>query len=183
MESVMNAIRSIRNRRAEMNVPPSKKSTLYVVSDKGEIFRQGTGFICRLAYADQVIICDADPEGHENMVCVVTNDASSISRSGGAHRLREGTGPHRKAKRRTASSRSPCSRASFPTKHLSPRTRKGRGRAARKARKRTARCLRSSKKVKASAPVIPLTKPARKSFYNGHAGNPCVSIFFLEANK
>ena len=75
MESVMNAIRSIRNRRAEMNVPPSKKSTLYVVSDKGEIFRQGTGFICRLAYADQILICDSDPEGHENMVCVVTNDA------------------------------------------------------------------------------------------------------------
>ena len=75
MESVMNAIRSIRNRRAEMNVPPSKKSTLYVVSDKGEIFQQGEGFICRLAYADKVIICETDPEGHENMVCVVTNDA------------------------------------------------------------------------------------------------------------
>ena len=75
MESVMNAIRSIRNRRAEMNVPLSKKSTLYVVSDKGEIFRQGEGFICRLAYADKVIICETDPEGHENMVCVVTNDA------------------------------------------------------------------------------------------------------------
>ena len=75
MKSVMNAIRSIRNRRAEMNVPPSKKSTLYVVSDKGEIFRQGEGFICRLAYADKVIICENDPEGHENMVCVVTNDA------------------------------------------------------------------------------------------------------------
>ena len=74
MESVMNAIRSIRNRRAEMNVPPSKKSTLYVVSDKGEIFQQGEGFICRLAYADKVIICENDPEGHENMVCVVTND-------------------------------------------------------------------------------------------------------------
>ena len=43
METVMNAIRAIRNRRAEMNVPPSKKSTLYVVSDKGEIFRQGDG--------------------------------------------------------------------------------------------------------------------------------------------
>ena len=50
MESVMNAIRSIRNRRAEMNVPPSKKSTLYVVSDKGEIFRQGTGFILSLIH-------------------------------------------------------------------------------------------------------------------------------------
>ena len=75
MESVMNAICSVRNRRAEMNVPPSKKSTLYVVSDKGEIFRQGEGFICRLAYADKVLICDSDPAGHENMVCVVTNDA------------------------------------------------------------------------------------------------------------
>ncbi len=75
MESVMNAIRSIRNRRAEMNVPPSKKSTLYVVSDKGVIFRQGEGLRCRLAYADKVIICENDPEGHENMVCVVTNDA------------------------------------------------------------------------------------------------------------
>ncbi len=75
MESVMNAIRAVRNRRAEMNVPPSKKSTLYVVSDKGEIFRQGEGFICRLAYADKVLICETDPEGHENMVCVVTNDA------------------------------------------------------------------------------------------------------------
>ena len=50
MESVMNAIRSIRNRRAEMNVPPSKKSTLYVVSDKGEIFRQGEG--CLLYTSD-----------------------------------------------------------------------------------------------------------------------------------
>ena len=75
MESVMNAIRAVRNRRAEMNVPPSKKSTLYVVSDKGEIFRQGEGFICRLAYADKVLICETDPEGHESMVCVVTNDA------------------------------------------------------------------------------------------------------------
>lgn len=119
MESVMNAIRSIRNRRAEMNVPPSKKSTLYVVSDKGEIFRQGTGFICRLAYADQVIICDSDPEGHENMVCVVTNDAKLyipleelIDFEKELARIER--------KRRTASSRSPCSKASFQTKRLSP---------------------------------------------------------------
>ena len=75
MESVMAAIRALRNRRAEMNVPPSKKCTLYVVSDKGDIFRQGEGFLCRLAYADQVAVCDADPEGHEDMVSVVTADA------------------------------------------------------------------------------------------------------------
>ena len=75
MESVMAAIRALRNRRAEMNVPPSKKCTLYVVSDKGDMFRQGEGFLCRLAYADQVVVCDADPEGHEDMVSVVTADA------------------------------------------------------------------------------------------------------------
>ena len=75
MESVMNAIRAVRNRRAEMNVPPSRKCTLYVVSSKGEIFAQGEGFINRLAYSDHVVTCEKDPEGHEDMVSVVTTDA------------------------------------------------------------------------------------------------------------
>ena len=35
MESVMNAIRAVRNRRADLNVPPSRKSHLYVVTEKG----------------------------------------------------------------------------------------------------------------------------------------------------
>ena len=75
MEMVKNVISAIRARRAEMNVPPSRKAALYVVSAHGEIFRQGEGFIKRLAYADQVMICDGDPEGHEDMLCVVTADA------------------------------------------------------------------------------------------------------------
>ena len=75
MESVKNAISAIRARRAEMNVPPSKKAALYVVSSHADTFRQGEGFIKRLAYADQVVICDGDPEGHEDMLCVVTADA------------------------------------------------------------------------------------------------------------
>ena len=75
MEMVKNAISAVRARRAEMNVPPSKKSTLYVVSAHGDMFRQGEGFIKRLAYADQVVLCDIDPEGHEDMLCVVTADA------------------------------------------------------------------------------------------------------------
>ena len=75
MEMVKNAISAIRARRAEMNVPPSRKAALYVVSAHAGIFRQGEGFIKRLAYADQVITCDADPEGHEDMLCVVTADA------------------------------------------------------------------------------------------------------------
>ena len=44
MESVMQAIRAVRNRRAEMNVPPSKKATLYVVTQKQVAFQEGVPF-------------------------------------------------------------------------------------------------------------------------------------------
>ena len=75
MESVMNAIRAIRNRRAEMNVPPSKKAALYVVTTKPQVFAEGEGFIQRLAYADQVTILDKDLENLDGMVCCTTSDA------------------------------------------------------------------------------------------------------------
>ena len=75
MEAIMNAIRAVRNRRAEMNVPPSKKSTLYVVTGKQDVFNQGAGFITRLAYADQVVVTGIAPDGHEDMVSCVTADA------------------------------------------------------------------------------------------------------------
>ena len=75
LEMVKNAISAIRARRAEMNVPPSRKAALYVVSAHNDYFRQGEGFIRRLAYADQVVLCDADPAGHADMLCVVTADA------------------------------------------------------------------------------------------------------------
>ncbi|MBE6984113.1 MAG: valine--tRNA ligase [Ruminococcaceae bacterium] len=76
MESIMNAIRAVRNRRAEMNVPPSKKCTLYIVTNKQEIFATGTGFITRLAYADDVVISEAEPKGYESMASCVTHDAA-----------------------------------------------------------------------------------------------------------
>ena len=75
MESVMGAIRAIRNRRAEMNVPPSKKAALYVSTAKPAIFQEGEGFIQRLAYADQVILLDKEPENLEGMVTITTADA------------------------------------------------------------------------------------------------------------
>ena len=75
MESVMNAIRAIRNRRAEMNVPPSKKATLFVVTSKPQAFSEGEGFIQRLAYADQVTLLDKEPENLDGMVCCTTADA------------------------------------------------------------------------------------------------------------
>ena len=75
MESVMNAIRAIRNRRAEMNVPPSKKAALYILTSKPQVFLEGEGFIQRLAYADSVSILEAEPENLDGMVTCATSDA------------------------------------------------------------------------------------------------------------
>ena len=75
MESVMEAIRSIRNRRAEMNVPPSKKAALYVLTSKPEVFAEGRDYITRLAYADEVTILDAEPADLNGMVTCTTHDA------------------------------------------------------------------------------------------------------------
>ena len=75
MESVMEAIRAIRNRRAEMNVPPSKKAALYVLTNKPQVFAEGEGFLQRLAYADSVEILNKEPENLEGMVTITTADA------------------------------------------------------------------------------------------------------------
>ena len=75
MESVMNAIRAIRNRRAEMNVPPSKKAALFILTSREQVYAEGEGFIQRLAYADQVTILEKEPENLDGMVCCTTPDA------------------------------------------------------------------------------------------------------------
>ena len=75
MESVMEAIRAIRNRRAEMNVPPSKKAALYILTSKPAIFTEGEGFMQRLAYADQITMLNKEPENLDGMVCCTTNIA------------------------------------------------------------------------------------------------------------
>ena len=75
MESVMDAIRAIRNRRAEMNVPPSKKAALYVLTSKPNVFTEGEGFIQRLAYADTVSLLETEPENLDGMVTCATADA------------------------------------------------------------------------------------------------------------
>ena len=75
MESVMNAIRAIRARRTEMNVPPSKKAALYILTSKPEVYAEGEGFIQRLAYADTVTMLTAEPENLDGMVTITTADA------------------------------------------------------------------------------------------------------------
>ena len=74
MEKIMDAIRAIRNRRAEMNIPPSKKSKVYVETAFSDVFAVGGEFIKRLAYASDVEIADAFGD-LGNTVTIVTNDA------------------------------------------------------------------------------------------------------------
>ena len=73
-ERVMAAICAIRNRRAEMNVPPSKKAKLCIATKFTDTFKGAAVFMQRLASASEVEIgSDFDTEG---AVSVVTSDAT-----------------------------------------------------------------------------------------------------------
>ena len=77
MEAVMDLIRAIRARRAEMNVPPSKKAELMIVTDQAEPYQQGLHFIQRLAYASNVTFPETAPADVTGLVSVVTHDATA----------------------------------------------------------------------------------------------------------
>ena len=74
-EMVMTAIKAVRARRAEMNVAPSRKAHLYIVTDTKTAFEAGTDYICKLAYSSSVSILDEVPADSEKMVSVVTDNA------------------------------------------------------------------------------------------------------------
>ena len=81
MELIMDAIRAIRGRRSEMNVPPSKKAHLTVATMETETFTLGVPFLKKLAYASEVEIvpfaeakADADA-GQAGQVSIVTHAA------------------------------------------------------------------------------------------------------------
>ena len=77
MQAVMDTIKAIRARRAEMNVPPSKKAEVLLVTATPEIYQQGLHFIQRLAYASEVTFADAAPADVTNLVSVVTANATA----------------------------------------------------------------------------------------------------------
>ena len=78
VETIKEAVRVIRNIRASMNVPPSKKATVYVVSEKTavrETFEKSKNFFAALAFAGEVLI-QTDKSGiAEDAVSAVTADA------------------------------------------------------------------------------------------------------------
>ena len=73
MNMIMDAIRAIRNRRAEMNVPPSRKAHVYVATDKKDIFEKAVVFMQRLASASDVTL--GDSFNLEGSVSIVTAEA------------------------------------------------------------------------------------------------------------
>ena len=81
MELIMDAIRGVRARRAEMNVPPSKKAQLTVSTLERAVFEQGIPFLKRLAYASDVTVEGVADAGNDDamtaqgMVTVTTHAA------------------------------------------------------------------------------------------------------------
>ncbi len=79
VDTIKAAVRGIRNVRAEMNVAPSKKATVYVVSEKAavrDIFEDSRVFFGTLAYASEVYI-QTDRSGiPEDAVSAVIHDAT-----------------------------------------------------------------------------------------------------------
>ena len=73
MNMIMDAIKAIRNRRSEMNVPPSRKAKVYIAAKDKDVFESGKIFFTRLASAAEVNIAESfDIEG---AVTVITADA------------------------------------------------------------------------------------------------------------
>ena len=74
-EMVMAAIKAVRARRSEMNVPPSKKAHLIIATDKAAAFEAGVSYIRKLAYASEVSVQPLPPEKTDGMVTVITDNA------------------------------------------------------------------------------------------------------------
>jgi valyl-tRNA synthetase len=72
-ERVMNAIKAIRVRRSEMNVPPSRKANVYIATAYADTFKQGAIFFERLAYASSTEV--GESFDIQNAVAIITDDA------------------------------------------------------------------------------------------------------------
>lgn len=74
-EKVIDMIKSIRARRSEINVPQSKKTSVYIVSDDNKLFENCKFIIGKLAYCEKIFICNN--VSLENTVNIVTSNAKA----------------------------------------------------------------------------------------------------------
>ncbi len=75
MQYIMDAISAIRNRRAEMNVVPSKKAKVLIVTKKEGIFKKGAVFFEKLASASEVAVMQEKSGIDANAVNIVVPEA------------------------------------------------------------------------------------------------------------
>ena len=73
MDRIMEAVRAIRNRRAEMNVPPSKKAKYFIATAYKDTFEKAGIFMQRLASCSEAEVGDSFEI--DGAVCIVTADA------------------------------------------------------------------------------------------------------------
>ncbi len=73
MERIMEAVRAVRNRRAEMNVPPSRKAKLFIETAYSKTFEAAGVFMQKLAWASEVEV--GSNFTIENAVSIITDDA------------------------------------------------------------------------------------------------------------
>ena len=79
IETIKDAVRGVRNIRTEMNVAPSRKAMIYVVSEKEEVrraFTEGKLFFTSLAGASEVVIQEDKNGIAEDAVSVVIHGAT-----------------------------------------------------------------------------------------------------------
>lgn len=73
MERIMEAIRAVRNRRAEMNVPPSRKAKLFIETAYTGTFKSAGVFMQKLAWASEVEV--GSHFEIDSAVSIITEDA------------------------------------------------------------------------------------------------------------
>lgn len=74
IERIITVIKAIRARRSEMNVAPSRKCKLYIVTKYQDTFKKADMFLKRLAYASETEI--TNKYDSENSVSIVTDSAT-----------------------------------------------------------------------------------------------------------
>ncbi len=75
MKVICEAIKSVRNVRAEMNVGLSKKASMIIVTDQKELFESGIAFYEKLAGAKDVLVAADESSVPEGAVSIVVEGA------------------------------------------------------------------------------------------------------------
>ena len=74
-ERVMEVIKAVRSRRADMNVPPSRKAHLIIAAADAASYESGRASLLRLASASELTIAAEAPADTDGMVTVATTHA------------------------------------------------------------------------------------------------------------